>query len=123
MSSTSKPPLGAGAIDGLDAAIAALEAERVNARRVLGVSHGTRAEQLAVALKMLDDKIVEARQQRDALAERLGRTQRMQELTDEMRALRPELESLVAAGEQGERLEELRARALAIQAEVTRLKS
>jgi hypothetical protein len=110
---------GTRALADLDAVIGELESARVDARRELARSHGTQAEALAVALKGLDGKLLEARAARDKLTERMRRTARLHEITAELKALKAELEGLAAGGDQGERSGEIRRRALALQAELT----
>jgi hypothetical protein len=106
----------------LDAVVASMESELAEAREVLARTEGPGAESLAVALLQLEDKIVAARAKRDALAKRIQRAERQRSLAAEMRAVRLELEQLVAAGHRNERYEELRRRALELNAEAQKLK-
>ena len=117
---SSPDPVGA-ALAELDAVIVALEAERARARQVLAGACGTGAESLAVALKLLDDKLVEARSKREAIVQQSARTARMTELTTELRAIRLEVERLLLAGDRGSRYRQLCRRGAALQEEGSRL--
>jgi hypothetical protein len=110
------------ALADLDAVIANLEETRAAARRRQAGVHGTEAEALAVALKGLDEKLSEARGAREKIAARTARTARMRALTAELQALMPEVARLSASGDQGERFQALRARALALKAEADELR-
>ena len=106
----------------LDAVVASMEAELAEARMLLAGTQGPGAERLAVAVLLLEDKIVAARGKRAELTERIERAERKRKLAAEMKVVRLELEQLVAAGQRNERYEELRRRALELNAQALELK-
>jgi hypothetical protein len=104
-----------------DADIPNMEAELGVVRRQLAGLSGTAAEETAVALKRLIDRVEAARERRASIAKRAERVQRMAELTIALREVRAAIEPLLAAGERGPRFEALKQRALALQDEAARL--
>lgn len=105
-----------------DAEIQNFEAARAVVQKQLAGLSGVEAEKAATALKQLTEKVEASRARRASIATRADRVQRMAELTIALGEVRAELEPLLAAGEGGPGLEELRARAAALQAEATKLK-
>jgi hypothetical protein len=76
----------------LDEAIRSLEAERQIALPVLARAKGVEAESVFKAVKLLDDKLAEARVRRIQLVNRQERVARMQQIKEAMRAAREEAE-------------------------------
>ena len=105
-----------------DAEIQNIEAELSVVRKQLAGLSGTDAEQLAVTLKRLSEKVEAARERRASIARRAARVQRMAELTVALREVRAAIEPLLAARDRGPRVEELRQRAIVLQEEAAKLK-
>jgi DNA repair exonuclease SbcCD ATPase subunit len=112
-----------GAAELAEAKITELEGLRQEARQRLAASDGMDAEALAGALKQLDDRLVEARESRATLQTKMRTAERMAALVAEAQALKPEMDRLSEAGDDGPRYQELRARALEIKAEFAKLEN
>lgn len=106
----------------VDAEIVNMEAQLGVVRRQLAGLSGTPAEEVAVALKQLTDRVEAARARRGSIAKRAERVQRMAELTIALREVRAAIEPMLAAGDRGPRFDELKQRAMALQEEAARLK-
>jgi hypothetical protein len=105
-----------------DAEIQNMEAQLSVVRKQLAGLSGTDAEQIAVSLKTLSEKVEAARERRASIAKRAARVQRMAEITLALREVRAAIEPLLEAGDRGPRFEELRQRAVALQEEAAKLK-
>lgn len=110
-----------GALELLDENVAEVEMVRQQARQRLAAGEVTDAEALASTLTELDAQLDEIRRSRAALQGRLRTAERMAALEAEARAMKPEMDRLREAGDEGPRYRQLRARAEEIKAEFSRL--
>lgn len=102
----------------IDAAIAAMERERLPIVSQLRGASGPAAEVLARGLRELDARIADARARRELAARRIERQRRVAAITGELRAIRAEIESGDASAE---RRATLKARFEALTAEAAPL--
>jgi hypothetical protein len=66
--------------------------ERAAAQLILSRAKGVEAERLFKSIRLLDDKLLEAKNQRVSLCERIERNVKSQEIASALRVIRAELE-------------------------------